>query len=1453
MSQECTVSVEEIRSWWEVPAIAHFCSLFRTAFNLPDFEIEELEEALLKQDFAFLSELISSLLQGCYQRTDITPQAFRSYLEDIINYRWELEEGKPNPLKEGPFEELPTRTQVELLHRLCDYRLDAADVFDLLKGLDADSLRVEPLGEDSDGALYWYFYGTRMYKEQPVRRTTAAQSENAEVKVEEKPVRKRGRPPKKKKFEAKRLSELESVIKEEDGKGNLLTESERGAWSLVCATEEEWQSLAESIKGKHTYKDRQLYKLLSENFIPEISNMILYKENQRQERLLDMAPRRSSDRLTIKRILQEEEETLQAIAEVEQQKRKEEEEVDRQLLLAEHRREQERQLEEERRQEVQDKVKAVEERARRRKMREEKAWLLSQGKDLPPELLSLDSHSPVRRARKTKEFFDIDDDYTALYKVLDALKAHKDAWPFMEPVDESYAPNYHEIIETPMDLSTIEKKLNEGQYIAKDEFVSDVKLMFENCLEYNGEDSEYTKMAEALERCFNKALLKHFPSEEGDTDEEFKVSSEDRERRERRRSRSQRPGGPEALTRTMEQVHRRRVPHNGKGRAPPAEEERWRPASEPLPAAWVNGPAHSQPFPSGRSVSGPEQKSPSYQPCHPLQRPPVPGTFIHRLALDPRFPYAPQRPPEPRLGEPAHQHLPQQFNIQPSPAANEHLGPRMRGPNSKLLSAPQQQPSYIGPTHGPSLGPRPAALQSGGLCGPPPEGSLYPSQQRPEGLVRPPGGSAFTGAEVPPPQKSMYGHFRHPTVTLPPMWSGMNGLGQERPPTPRLQEQNSSGQMVQPPFNPSVVHGPAPTKHWPDQPPGCLPHNGQPAGLYRLPSGASSPVPGAPRGDPLHRVPAPPLPPQEHRTHLGSMLESPEMIALQQLSASSCSPAGTSPLSQHLGNYQQPPWAPPAPQAPPQPPPPPDIQLLKPAKENSVESESSHPEEPFRKGMTPSEPKMAEPIQPVRVTPAPGEQDRKSVPSPTETSNRSSGVGMQSPDQGASQDKGLADHVPVPGHPQGTDTCVAARECTVEQGPPEANDQKTSEPPAKAKQPELAPENRKENDGKPDPKQHSESEMRSPNGYFKEQCYNSGTEHLLSGMAHRGPGPLNPAMSPYRLAQEKGVPGQYNNMTGPRHTMYGMPLGRPMPVPNRQHFPNQALPQAMSPHQGPARYPQFHQQGSAYPYHMASQNPQGGSNMYQQYQQPQYFPQHQGSGAGGGFPTEEWPRPPYQPRHPAPSGTYMPMASANVNGRLRESSMSPQGSESSTSSLVSPNPLPEGTRSSSVEIREVATPVKAARIEEEPERPESPKEILDLDSHNAATRRRSTQSLPNMAGFMYGPRAVHPGMQDDGSGPSPHMMPHSPYPAHPFTASPYPPQRPHQLMQAMQHPQHMGFAQGQPRMAMYRHPDERMGYFQGMMVQQRMTGPVPQQYLRPGQQMGVPLTENRGSTSKQGV
>lgn len=56
-----------------------------------------------------------------------------------------------------------------------------------------------------------------------------------------------------------------------------LAERERGAWSLVCESEEQWARLADSIKDKSSPQDRHLYRIISQNFLPEISNMIEHK------------------------------------------------------------------------------------------------------------------------------------------------------------------------------------------------------------------------------------------------------------------------------------------------------------------------------------------------------------------------------------------------------------------------------------------------------------------------------------------------------------------------------------------------------------------------------------------------------------------------------------------------------------------------------------------------------------------------------------------------------------------------------------------------------------------------------------------------------------------------------------------------------------------------------------------------------------------------------------------------------------------------------------------------------------------------------------------------------------------------------------------------------------------------------------------------------------------------
>lgn len=91
---------------------------------------------------------------------------------------------------------------------------------------------------------------------------------------------------------------------------------------------------------------------------------------------------------------------------------------------------------------------------------------------------------------------------------LRAVKRLKDAGPFIAPVDpvKLNIPTYFDIVKNPMDLSTMEKKVNESKYHKVSEFISDMDLIVSNCILFNGAESFISNMARNIKASFDKHM-----------------------------------------------------------------------------------------------------------------------------------------------------------------------------------------------------------------------------------------------------------------------------------------------------------------------------------------------------------------------------------------------------------------------------------------------------------------------------------------------------------------------------------------------------------------------------------------------------------------------------------------------------------------------------------------------------------------------------------------------------------------------------------------------------------------------------------------------------------------------------------------------------------------------------------------------------------------------------------
>nr|XP_020442041.1 bromodomain adjacent to zinc finger domain protein 1A [Monopterus albus] len=95
------------------------------------------------------------------------------------------------------------------------------------------------------------------------------------------------------------------------------------------------------------------------------------------------------------------------------------------------------------------------------------------------------------------------------------LVRHEDSWPFMKLVSRTQVPDYYDIIKKPIALSTIREKVNNCEYQTAGEFISDVELMFSNCIQYNPRHTNEAKAGLRLQQFFHSELSRLGLSDRG--------------------------------------------------------------------------------------------------------------------------------------------------------------------------------------------------------------------------------------------------------------------------------------------------------------------------------------------------------------------------------------------------------------------------------------------------------------------------------------------------------------------------------------------------------------------------------------------------------------------------------------------------------------------------------------------------------------------------------------------------------------------------------------------------------------------------------------------------------------------------------------------------------------------------------------------------------------------------
>ncbi|KAL0077240.1 hypothetical protein F4703DRAFT_1743196 [Phycomyces blakesleeanus] len=96
--------------------------------------------------------------------------------------------------------------------------------------------------------------------------------------------------------------------------------------------------------------------------------------------------------------------------------------------------------------------------------------------------------------------------YIIMRHLVSELNDNPSSWPFSDPVNADEVTDYYDVIKEPMDLTTLHNNVEAGVYMTLEDFTKDVQKIFDNCRLYNAESTNYTRLANKLEKFFEERL-----------------------------------------------------------------------------------------------------------------------------------------------------------------------------------------------------------------------------------------------------------------------------------------------------------------------------------------------------------------------------------------------------------------------------------------------------------------------------------------------------------------------------------------------------------------------------------------------------------------------------------------------------------------------------------------------------------------------------------------------------------------------------------------------------------------------------------------------------------------------------------------------------------------------------------------------------------------------------------